>query len=157
MMGEKLFRSDLYYRLKVFPITTPPLRDRPEDIPVLVRHFTKKYAAKMEKTIEKIPTNTMEALVSWRWPGNVRELENFMERAVILSQGPSLRAPLAEIREDAPEPNSSATLEQVERDYIVRVLRESSGVVTAAATKLGLHRTTLNAMMRKLGISRKDF
>jgi transcriptional regulator with GAF, ATPase, and Fis domain len=157
MMGEKLFRSDLYYRLKVFPITTPPLRDRPEDIPVLVRHFTKKYAAKMERTIEKIPTNTMEALVSWRWPGNVRELENFTERAVILSSGPSLRAPLAEIREDAPEPNSSATLEQVERDYIVRVLRESGGVVTAAATKLGLHRTTLNAMMRKLGISRKDF
>ena len=87
----------------------------------------------------------------------MRELENFIERSVILSKGPSLRAPLNEIREDASEPNSSATLEQVERDYIVRVLRESSGVVTAAATKLGLHRTTLNAMMRKLGISRKDF
>jgi len=157
MMGEKLFRSDLYYRLKVFPITTPPLRDRPEDIPVLVRHFTKKYAAKMERQIEKIPTETMEALVNWRWPGNVRELENFIERAVILSKGPSLRAPLAEIREDAPEAGSGATLEQVEHDYIVRVLRESGGVVTAAATKLGLHRTTLNAMMRKLGISRKDF
>jgi formate hydrogenlyase transcriptional activator len=157
MMGDKLFRSDLYYRLKVFPITTPPLRDRPEDIPVLVRHFTKKYASKMDRQIEKIPTDTMAALVSWRWPGNVRELENFIERSVILSKGPSLRAPLAEIREDASEPNSNATLEQVERDYIVRVLRESGGVVTAAATKLGLHRTTLNAMMRKLGISRKDF
>jgi PAS domain S-box-containing protein len=156
MMGEKLFRSDLYYRLKVFPITTPPLRDRPEDIPVLVRHFTKKYAAKMERRIEKIPGDTMEALVSWRWPGNVRELENFIERAVILSKGPSLRAPLAEIREDAPEAGGNATLERVEREHIVRVLRESGGVVTSAATRLGLHRTTLNAMMRKLGISRKD-
>lgn len=157
MMGEKLFRSDLYYRLKVFPITTPPLRDRPEDIPVLVRHFTKKYAARMDRHIEKVPTETMEALVSWHWPGNVRELENFIERSVILSKGPSLRAPLNEIHEDASEPNSSATLQQVERDYIVRVLRESNGVVTAAATKLGLHRTTLNAMMRKLSISRMDF
>jgi len=156
MMGDKLFRSDLYYRLKVFPITTPPLRDRPEDIPILVRHFTKKYAAKMGRQIEKIPTDTMQALVSWRWPGNVRELENFIERAVILSKGPSLRAPLAEIREDASDTSGNATLEQVEREHIVRVLRESSGVVTAAATKLGLHRTTLNAMMRKLGISRKD-
>jgi PAS domain S-box-containing protein len=157
MMGDKLFRSDLYYRLKVFPITTPPLRDRPEDIPVLVRHFTKKYAAKMERHIERIPADIMEALMSWRWPGNVRELENFIERSVILSKGPNLRAPLAEIREDAPESTSSATLEEVEREYIVKVLRESDGVVTAAATKLGLHRTTLNAMMRKLGISRKDF
>jgi PAS domain S-box-containing protein len=156
MMGEKLFRSDLYYRLKVFPITTPALRDRPEDIPVLVRHFTKKYAEKMERRIEKIPSDTMEALVNWRWPGNVRELENFIERSVILSKGPSLRAPLAEIREDGPESGGSATLEQVEREHIIRVLRESGGVVTAAATRLGLHRTTLNAMMRKLGISRKD-
>jgi len=156
MMGDKLFRSDLYYRLKVFPITTPPLRDRPEDIPVLVRHFTQKYAAKMNRQIDKIPTDTMDALVSWRWPGNVRELENFIERSVILSKGPSLRAPLAEIREDAPGTSGSATLEQVEREHIIRVLRENSGVITAAASKLGLHRTTLNAMMRKLGISRKD-
>jgi len=156
MMGDKLFRSDLYYRLKVFPITTPPLRDRPEDIPVLVRHFTKKYAAKMDRKIEKIPSDTMAALVNWQWPGNVRELENFIERSVILSKGPDLRAPIAELREGAPESGSSTTLEQVERDYIVKVLRESGGVVTAAATKLGLHRTTLNAMMRKLGISRKD-
>ena len=94
MMGDKLFRSDLYYRLKVFPITTPPLRDHPEDIPVLARHFTKKYAAKMGRQIDKIPSDTMRALVSWHWPGNVRELENFIERSVILSRGPSLRAPL---------------------------------------------------------------
>jgi transcriptional regulator with GAF, ATPase, and Fis domain len=156
MMGDKLFRSDLYYRLKVFPITTPPLRDRPEDIPILARHFTKKYAAKMDRQIDKIPSDTMRALVSWHWPGNVRELENFVERAVILSTGSSLRAPLAEIRHDSTESAGTATLEQVERDHILRVLRESGSVVSTAATRLGLHRTTLNAIMRKLGISRKD-
>ena len=156
MMGDKLFRSDLYYRLRVFPITTPPLRDRPEDIAVLVRHFTKKYAAKMGRQITKIPAETMDAMLKWRWPGNVRELENFIERSVILSKGPSLRAPLAEIRGDLSDAKSSATLEQVEREHIVRILRECGGVVTTAATRLGLHRTTLNAMMRKLGISRKD-
>ena len=156
MMGDKLFRSDLYYRLKVFPITTPPLRDHPEDIPLLVRHFTKKYALEMDRKIEKVPAETMRALVSWHWPGNVRELENFIERSVILSRGPSLRAPLAEIRQDSMPGGGSATLEQVEREHIIRVLRECNGVVTTTATRLGLHRTTLNAMMRKLGISRKD-
>jgi formate hydrogenlyase transcriptional activator len=156
MMGNKLFRSDLYYRLKVFPITMPPLRDRPEDIPILARHFTKKYAAKMIRQIDKISAETLTALASWHWPGNVRELENFIERSVILSRGPSLRAPLAEIRPDMKQSGNTATLEQVERDHILRVLRESGGVVTTAATRLGLHRTTLNAMMRKLGISRKD-
>ena len=156
MMGDKLFRSDLYYRLKVFPITTPPLRDHAEDIPVLVRHFTKKYAAKMNKQIDKIPAETMKALSSWSWPGNVRELENFIERAVILSHGPNLRAPLAEIRADASEAATTDTLEQVEREHIIRVLRETGEVVSKAATRLGVPRTTLNAMMRKLGISRKD-
>jgi len=156
MMGDKLFRSDLYYRLKVFPITTPPLRDHPEDIPILARHFTQYYAAKMNKQIEKIPTDTMRSLVSWSWPGNVRELENFIERAVILSRGPNLRAPLAEIRADAMEPAGSQTLEQVEREHIIRVLRETGAVVSEAATRLGMPRTTLNAMMRKLGISRKE-
>jgi len=156
MMGDKLFRSDLYYRLKVFPITTPALRDRPEDIPVLARHFTRKYAAKMGRQIDKIPSETMRALESWHWPGNVRELENFIERSVILSRGSSLHAPVSELRQDAAKSGEGATLEEVERDHILRVLRESGGVVTAAATRLGLHRTTLNAMMRKLGISRKD-
>jgi formate hydrogenlyase transcriptional activator len=156
MMGDKLFRSDLYYRLKVFPITTPPLRDHPEDIPILARHFTEKYARETNKQIEKIPTDTMRALVSWSWPGNVRELENFIERAVILSRGPNLRAPLAEIRSDALEPAGNSTLEHVEREHIIRVLRETSGVVSKAATRLGMPRTTLNALMRKLGISRKD-
>jgi len=156
MMGDKLFRSDLYYRLKVFPITTPPLRDHPEDIPILVRHFTKKYAAKMNKQIDKIPADTMRALVSWSWPGNVRELENFIERAVILSRGPNLRAPMAEIRADSSEANGNDTLEHMEREHIIRVLREAGEVVSKAATRLGVPRTTLNAMMRKLGISRKD-
>ena len=154
MMGDKLFRSDLYYRLKVFPITTPPLRDHPEDIPVLARHFTKKYAAKMDRTIDKIPADTMRALVEWPWPGNVRELENFVERSVILSRGPSLRAPW---RNGEPRRKpGGATLEEVERENILRVFRETGGVISTAATRLGIHRTTLNAMMRKLGISRSD-
>jgi formate hydrogenlyase transcriptional activator len=157
MMGDKLFRSDLYYRLKVFPITTPPLRDRPEDIPILARHFTLKYAAKMGRTINKIPADTMKVLCAWPWPGNVRELENFIERSVILSRGPNLRAPLAELRQDSKFTNASDTLEQVEREYILRVLKETNGNVTNAAVRLGLQRTTLNAMMRKLGISRRDF
>jgi formate hydrogenlyase transcriptional activator len=156
MIGDKLFRSDLYYRLKVFPITTSPLRDHPEDIPVLARHFTQKYAREMNKQIDKIPSDTMRALLNWPWPGNVRELENFIERAVILSRGPNLRAPLAEIQPDAREQAGSSTLEHVEREHILRVLGETGGVVTKAAARLGMPRTTLNAMMRKLGISRKD-
>jgi PAS domain S-box-containing protein len=156
MMGDKLFRSDLYYRLKVFPIITPPLRDHAEDIPSLARHFTKKYADKMDRTIDKIPADTMKALVSWSWPGNVRELENFIERSVILSRGPNLRAPLAELRSDAAESSGDSTLEEMERVHILRVFRETGGVVSAAATRLGMPRTTLNAMMKKLGISRGD-
>ncbi len=156
MMGDKLFRSDLYYRLKVFPITTPPLRDHQEDIPILVRHFTKKYAEKMARQIDKIPADTMRALCSWHWPGNVRELENFIERSVILSSGTTLRAPLDEIRADAEQAIIGGTLEDVERDHIIRVLRDSNGVITTAATRLGIPRTTLNAMMTKLGISRRD-
>jgi PAS domain S-box-containing protein len=156
MMGDKLFRTDLYYRLNVFPIQTPLLRDHPEDIPALARHFTRKYATKMGRRIERIPSDTMKALVAWTWPGNVRELENFIERSVILTSGPSLRSPLAEIRPEARSAGGDSSLEQLEHDHILRVLRESGGVVTTAATRLGLHRTTLNAMMRKLGITRKD-
>jgi formate hydrogenlyase transcriptional activator len=157
MMGDKLFRSDLYYRLKVFPITTLPLRDHPEDIPLLVRHFTKKYALKMNRNIEKISSDTMRALVGWPWPGNVRELENFIERSVILSPGIHLRAPLAELRVHAAEAAGGRTLDEVERELILSVLRETAGVISTAATRLGLPRTTLNAMMKKLGISRADF
>ena len=110
----------------------------------------------MNKQIETIPSETIRALVSWSWPGNVRELENFIERAVILSPGAKLRAPLGEIRADAVEIPNGATLEQVEREHIIRILRQNGGVVSTTATRLGLPRTTLNAMMRKLGISRKD-
>ena len=156
MMGDKLFRSDLYYRLKVFPITTPPLRDHPEDIPELVRHFTKKYAAIMNRRVENIPSDTMRALARWPWPGNVRELENFIERSVILSRGASLRAPLAELRDDTAGSEGFSTLENVEREHILRVLRETGGVISATAMRLGIPRTTLNAMMKRLGISRSD-
>ncbi len=155
MVGDKAFRADLYYRLNVFPVTIPPLRDRPEDIPLLARHFTRKYARTIGRHIDKIPPETMRALVSYSWPGNVRELENFIERAVILSQGSSLRAPLDELRAAGAE-SAGGTLEQVEREHISRVLRETGGVVSRAATRLGIPRTTLNAMMRKLGISRKN-
>ena len=156
MMGDKLFRSDLYYRLKVFPIITPPLRDHAEDIPALARHFTKKYAAKMDREIDKIPADAMKALVSWQWPGNVRELENFIERSVILSKGPHLRMPLTELRAGTTAGGTDDTLEGVERDHILRVFRETGGVISAAALRLGMPRTTLNAMMKKLGISRGD-
>jgi formate hydrogenlyase transcriptional activator len=156
MMGDKLFRSDLYYRLKVFPITPPPLRDHPEDIPILARHFAQKYARQMNKEIERIPSDTMRALVNYAWPGNVRELENFIERAVILSRGPNLRAPLSELQSSASQLAADSTLEHVEREHVIRVLRETGGVVSQAAARLGMPRTTLNALMRKLGISRKD-
>jgi len=155
MMSDKLFRSDLYYRLKVFPITTPPLRDHPEDIPTLARHFTQKYAREMNRRVETIPPETMPALLNWPWPGNVRELENFIERSVILSPGSTLRAPLAELRADVVE-TAGGTLAEMEREYIIQVLRKTGGVVSAAAILLGVPRTTLNAMLRKLEISRKD-
>jgi formate hydrogenlyase transcriptional activator len=155
MMGEKRFRSDLYYRLRVFPVTMPPLRDHPEDIPILARHFTKKYAATMNREIDKIPSDAMRAMVSWPWPGNVRELENFIERSVILSRGPNLRPPLAELRASQ-EAVLGSTLEEVEKEYIVRMLRDTGGVISAAAVRLGIPRTTLNAMMKKLGISRSE-
>lgn len=157
MMGDRLFRSDLYYRLRVFPITTPPLRDHPEDIPVLAWHFTRKYAREMNRRIEDIPPDTMRALKRWPWPGNVRQLENFIERSVILSHGPDLHAPVAELRPARRESASGDTLEQVEREHVRRALREAGGVVSKAATRLGMPRTTLNALMRKLEISRKDF
>ena len=156
MMGDKLFRSDLYYRLKVFPIITPPLRDHPADIPMLARHFTKKYAAKMDRTIDIIPSETMKALERWSWPGNVRELENFIERSVILSRGPSLRAPVSELRVDAPETDGDSTLDHMERNHILRVFRETGGVISDAADRLGIPRTTLHSLMKKLGISRSD-
>ena len=155
MMTDKLFRSDLYYRLKVFPITIPPLRDRPADIAALAEHFTRKCAREMSRPVPVIPPDCMRTLVSWRWPGNARELENFIERAVILSSGTTLHPPLAELQDEAVGA-AGGTLAEIEREYIIRVLRETGGVVSAAATRLGVPRTTLNAMMGKLGISRQD-
>lgn len=162
MVSEREFRSDLYYRLKVFPITVPPLRERVEDIPILVRYFAQKHAERMHRRIEIIPPDAMEALTRWRWPGNIRELENIIERAVILSRGPVLRIPLAELEPAEGENgdgNGSGTLEDAERDHILRILRETRGIIGGpggAAARLGLKRTTLNSKMRKLGITRQE-
>jgi len=155
MMADKLFRSDLYYRLNVFPVLTPPLRDHPEDIPALAMHFVRKYAQEMHRSVEVIPRDVMQALSRWHWPGNVRELENFIERSVILSPGEQLRSPVDElVRENEAQPQFG-TLEEMERRYIVQVLGDCRGVVTSAALRLGLPRTTLTGMMHKLGISRQ--
>jgi len=159
MVAEKKFRSDLYYRLNVFPIALPPLRDRRDDIPRLVRHFANKYARRMEKHIEKISKRTMQALCRHTWPGNVRELQNLMERAVLLSPGPSLRVPLTDISTvvDLSVASDGSALEQVERELILRALRESNWVVggtRGAAARLRLNRTGLAYKMKKFGISR---
>jgi formate hydrogenlyase transcriptional activator len=159
MVAQKKFRSDLYYRLCVFPVTVPPLRDRRDDIPLLVRYFANKYARRMGKHIESIPKETMDALSHYAWPGNIRELQNLMERAVLLSTGPSLRVPLAEILASSGLSAASGgnALEQAEREQIVQALRESNWVVggaRGAAARLGLKRTSLAYKMQKLGISR---
>jgi PAS domain S-box-containing protein len=161
MVAEGQFRSDLYYRLRVFPILLPPLRERREDIPILVRYFVDRHARKLYRKIETIPEETIRALTRWDWPGNIRELENFIERAVILTNGTVLRAPLGEL--EMPEETSpvlDSSLEATEREHILRVLRETKGKIggsNGAAARLGLIRTTLNSKMKKLGIERKDF
>src|SRR5438105_10942568 len=158
MVTDKQFRSDLYYRFNVFPITAPSLRARPEDIPLLVRYFAQKYARLMSKRIETIPAGAMTALAKYHWPGNIRELENLIERSVILSQGPDLHVPLGELKAPtAAALNGAATLEAAEREHIQRVLRETKWVIggpSGAATRLGMKRTTLQSKIRKLGISR---
>jgi formate hydrogenlyase transcriptional activator len=161
MVTAGQFRSDLYYRLRVFPITIPPLRERRDDIPLLVRYFLATHSKRMGRRIGTIPEETLQALVNWRWPGNVRELENFIERSVILSQGSVLRAPLAEL-EAAEEPTEStdSNLRVAEREHILRVLRECKGMIggaKGAAERLGLKRTTLNSKMKNLGIKRRDY
>ena len=160
-VAEKEFRSDLFYRLNVFPIRLPSLRERREDIPLLVRYFVRKFARGMDRDIETIPIETMNTLVNWHWPGNVRELENFIERSVILTEGTALRAPIAEIRAESPDSASGEhSLEGAERDHIIRVLRETGGTIsgpTGAAQRLGLKRTTLQSKMQRLGISRRDY
>ena len=163
MVANKEFRADLYYRLKVFPVFSPPLRDRKGDIPILVRHFVATHSRRMGKVIESIPDETMEALVRWPWPGNIRELENFLERAVILTRGPVLYVPLAELQmaqEREETAVESPTLHEAEREHILRVLRECKGQIggeDGAAARLGLKRTTLNSKLKKLGIERSDY
>ena len=160
-IAEHHFRTDLFYRLSVFPIQVPPLRERRDDIPMLVRYFVHKFAARMNRKIESIPTETMNALLEWSWPGNVRELENLMERSVILSGGSALRVPLAELRVPASaEAAANHTLDDAERQHIIRVLRESGGVISGpkgAARRLGLKRTTLQSKMLRLKITRPDY
>ena len=163
MVAEKQFRSDLYYRLKVFPVFSPPLRERSGDIPILVRHFVDAHSRRMGKRIETIPAETMEALTRWSWPGNIRELENFLERAVILTRGPVLFVPLAELEIQETQDGQdweNPTLQAAEREHILRVLREAQGQIggpNGAAARLGVKRTTLNSKIKKLGIERSDY
>jgi formate hydrogenlyase transcriptional activator len=160
MVSARGFRSDLYYRLNVFPITSPSLRARREDIPELVQHFTRKFATRMKKRIEGIPGEAMTALVRYDWPGNVRELENIIERAVILSRGPMLSVPLGDLTshsQSAPGtgPASLTTLEEAQREHILRVLEQANWLIggpSGAAAKLGMKRTTLQSKMTRLGI-----
>ena len=161
MIQEGTFRSDLYYRLNVFPVRIPPLHQRTGDIPLLVNYFVAKHARRMNKSITTIPPETMAALSRWRWPGNIRELENMIERAVILTQGSTLRVSLSELTiPEAPMQTEDESLELAEREHILRVLRECRGVIGGlggAAEKLGLKRTTLNSKLKKLGIEREDY
>jgi formate hydrogenlyase transcriptional activator len=160
MILEKQFRSDLYYRVNVFPIQVPPLRERPEDIPLLVEHFVKQATQRMGKTIDAIPSETVDALICYRWPGNIRELENVIERAVILSPGRVLRLSPRDLKSQIMPGHSRdrhQTLEEVERNHILKTLRETSWVLSGpggAAARLGLNRSTLYFRMKKLGIAR---
>ena len=163
MVAEKQFRADLYYRLKVFPISAPPLRERVSDIALLTRHFVTVLSRRMGKVIETIPDATMKALIQWPWPGNIRELENFLERCVILTRGPVLYAPLTELETQRPAVDALSaqpTLQEAEVDHILRVLRETKGQIggsDGAAARLGLKRTTLNSKLTKLGIDPEKF
>jgi len=155
MMENREFRSDLYYRLNVFPIRIPPLRERPEDIPLLVRYFSQKYGRLMNKEIESIPAAAMRKLSSWHWPGNIRELENFIERSVILTHGTALQAPIAELTNNGKATPVAGTREANERNEMVRILKMTNGRVAGpdgAAIRMGLKRTTLIARMKKLGV-----
>jgi formate hydrogenlyase transcriptional activator len=162
-VAERHFRNDLFfYRLNVFPIRVPPLRERRDDIPLLVRYFVRKFASGMGCHIETVPKETMRVLEEWSWPGNIRELENLMERSVILSEGRALRVPLSELHAQKPPPalEPNHTLDTVEREHIIRVLRETRGVLSGpngAARRLGLKRTTLQSKMQRLKITRPEY
>jgi formate hydrogenlyase transcriptional activator len=164
MVAEQTFRSDLYYRLNVFPVRIPPLRERPEDIPMLVRHFVQQFARRNNRTIETIPSEVMETLVHYHWPGNIRELQNVIERGVIVSRGPVLKVPMADLRLNgdrsesvrvASTPSLRGTLDEAERNQILAALEQSRWVIAGpggAAARLGMKRSTLQFRMRKLGI-----
>jgi formate hydrogenlyase transcriptional activator len=162
MVEDGKFRPDLYYRLNVFPIRVPALRDRPEDIPLLARHFVRQFSQRNNRVIDTIPSEDMEALVRYPWPGNIRELENLMERAVIVSKGPVLSVPLADLQsadQDKRSPADGKSLKEImdetERAQILRALEQSNGVVAGpngAAARLRIKRTTLQVRMQKLGI-----
>jgi len=176
LVAERAFRSDLYYRLNVFPIQIPALRERPEDIPLLVRYFVQRFSRSLNKAVEYIPADAMDALSNYSWPGNIRELENLLERAVILSPGKELRVPLSELKSatlaaagadssssftsltsSLSATSSIATLEEAERQHILRALKQTQWRIAGpkgAAVLLGMKRTTLQARMRKLGIRR---
>jgi len=155
MIDSREFRSDLYYRLNVFPIRIPPLRERPEDVPLLVRYFTQKYGRRMEKHIESIPITAMKKLAAWHWPGNIRELENFIERSVILTHTTALQVPIAELGSNGRVTPMPGSREAEDRDGILRILKETRGRVAGpygAAARMGIKRTTLISRMKKLGI-----
>jgi formate hydrogenlyase transcriptional activator len=156
MISAKEFRADLFYRLSVFPISVPPLRDRPSDIPLLARHFMAKYAETMNKEVEDIPLEAMDAMVSYDWPGNIRQLQNFIEYGVILSKGTEFRAPLHQLsRQTEQVPASKRTLDDATRDHILHALEEARWVVggkQGAAARLGIARTTLLSKMQRLRI-----
>jgi len=164
MVADRQFRGDLYYRLNVFPIRLPALRERMEDIPLLVRYFTARYATRMQKSVDQVSSKAMNELPQYSWPGNVRELQNFIERAVILSPGKVLRLPLSELNQhnslaDIPgqSPGSRLTLKDAEREHIIQALAETNWIIgglKGAAARLGLKRTTLISKMQRLGISR---
>ncbi len=164
MVAAKDFRSDLYYRLNVFPLTLPPLRERPDDIPRLVRHFTQRFARRMHRRIEAIPSSVMDALVRYSWPGNVRELQNVIERTVILSNGPALQVPMSDLQAVPAQTHAGAipipiTLTDAEREHIMAALTSTGWVVggpKGAAAQLGMKRSTLQKKMQKLGITRPD-
>jgi formate hydrogenlyase transcriptional activator len=160
MMQDRQFRSDLYYRLNVFPISLPPLRARRDDIPLLVWHFVEKYSQQMDKCIDRIPEETIEALTRYHWPGNIRELQNVIERAVILTQGTILHVPLENLERHSPfdQPSRAMTLKEAERQHILRTLDETQWVIGGAhgaAARLGVPRTSLIYRMQKLGIPRR--
>ena len=157
MVAARTFRSDLYYRLRVFPLVLPPLRERQDDIPALVRYFVQKYARRMNRAVETIPAESLDMLVRYAWPGNIRELENLIERAVIVSPGPVLRVPLGELKAPAELSGEIVTLHAAEREHIVRALEATNWVLAGphgAAARLGMKRTTLQSKMQKLGVMR---